>query len=64
VGEVEKRDLLMVSLEWMTQLWVVYSGAGGGTSHGHGPAVNTAHCDPTAKAGWPSQLVGLPLDGM
>jgi hypothetical protein len=29
VDEVEKRDLLMVSLEWMTQLWVEYNVAGG-----------------------------------
>jgi hypothetical protein len=51
----------MVSLEWMTQLWVEYSGASRGTSHGYRPAVNSAHCDPTAKADWPSQLVGLLL---
>jgi hypothetical protein len=49
----------MISLEWMMHLWIVYSAASRGTSHGHGPAMNSAHYDPTAKAGWPSQLVGL-----
>jgi hypothetical protein len=41
------------------QLWIEYNGTGGGISQGHGHAVNNVHCDPTANAGWLSQLVGL-----
>jgi hypothetical protein len=51
VGEVEKRGLLMVSLEWMMQLLVKYSVAGGEIGPGRKPPLYSSHGQCPAKAG-------------
>jgi hypothetical protein len=57
VGEVEKRDLLMVSLEWMMHIvggmhcwWVEYSVTGGEIGLGRGPHLNSTHCQRPTSA--------------
>jgi hypothetical protein len=49
----------MVSLEWMTQLWVEYSVTGGNFGEGCGPLLNSCHGQWPLRVDSKCQQVGV-----